>query len=141
MQEPAFPNTESPHLTSLRTRWSDEDNQAILNNAVYLTLMEEARHAYFSEHGLLAGNRFPFVLSQSNVRYLKTGRGGVDVLVETCTSHIGTSSFVQCYRIRCKHSGELWCQAEALLVCVDEAGQSCPMSPAFRIALGEQASA
>jgi len=135
MQEPAFPETKPLHLTRLRTRWSDEDNQAILNNAVYLTLMEEARHAYFSAHGLLEGNRFPFVLSQSNVRYLQTGRGGADVLVETCTSHIGTSSFVQCYRIRCQASGELWCQAEALLVCVDGAGKSCPMSPAFRAAL------
>jgi len=25
-----------------RTRWSDEDSQGVLNNAVYLTLLEEA---------------------------------------------------------------------------------------------------
>ena len=28
------------------TRWSDDDSQGVLNNAVYLTLFEEARHGF-----------------------------------------------------------------------------------------------
>ena len=61
----------------LRTRWSDEDNQNVLNNAVYLTLLEEARHAYFSKLDLLDGSHFPFLLAQCNLRFLSAGRGAV----------------------------------------------------------------
>ncbi len=98
-----------------------------------MTLMEEARHAFFQ--GQLKENRFPFVLAQSNVRFLRPGKGGAEVLVECCTSHVGQSSFVQNYRIRCAASQEVWCLAEALLVCVDEQGQSRPMGARFRGAL------
>ena len=52
MQPPDIPDQLGTHLT-LRTRWSDEDNQDVLNNAVYMTLFEEARHGYFSALGLL----------------------------------------------------------------------------------------
>ena len=53
-----------------RTRWSDEDNQNVLNNAVYMTLLEEGRHAYFERLGLLELNHFPFVLAQTNIRFV-----------------------------------------------------------------------
>ena len=50
-----------------RTRWSDEDNQNVLNNAVYMTLLEEARHAYFGKLGLLEGWHFPFLHSMGGL--------------------------------------------------------------------------
>jgi acyl-CoA thioester hydrolase len=120
----------------LRTRWSDEDNQAVLNNAVYLTLMEEARLAFFTRLGLLDENRFPFLLAQANVAFEAPGRGGAEVVVELSTVHLGTSSFTQAYRVRDAASGATWCEAEARLVCYDpESGAKRPMEPAFRAAL------
>lgn len=147
MDAPAVPAAEAMRFRAeLWTRWVDEDNQAVLNNAVYLTLLEEARHRYFSSLGLLEGNQFPFLLLQCNVRYLRPGRGGVAVVVETATTRLGNSSFEQAYRVRpadggdaqSEAQGEPWCEAVALLVCVDEQGRSTPMTDAFRRAIGER---
>jgi acyl-CoA thioesterase FadM len=124
-----------PHSVRLSTRWSDEDNHGVLNNAVYLTLMEEARRAQFEALGRLEGRRFPFVLAQANVRFVAPGRSGSDVLVEYDTTHVGTSSFRQSYRIRESGTGELWCEAEALLVCVDSEGRGRALDDDLRAAL------
>jgi acyl-CoA thioesterase FadM len=117
METPRVPESSALRThVRLATRWSDEDNQAVLNNAAYLTLFEEARHRYFAALGLLEGNRFPFLLAQTNVRFLQPGRGGAEVVVELGTTHVGTSSLVQAYRVREVASGAAWCEAEALLV-------------------------
>lgn len=120
----------------MRTRWSDEDNQSVLNNAVYMTLFEEARHAYFERLGMLTSNQFPFLLAQTNVRFLQPGRGGVDVEVELITTRLGTSSFEQSYRVREVQGGRVWCEAEAVLVCYDPStARSTPMGASFRAAI------
>lgn len=129
------PSAELRSRYRLRTRWSDEDNQAVLNNAVYLTLLEEARHAYFGELGLLVGNRFPFLLAQTNLRFLRPGIGGTEVVVEMATTRLGTRSFEQAYRVA-PESGEPWAEAEALLVAWDEERRTTrAMTPQFRAAL------
>ncbi len=136
METPGVPPTPAFEVR-LRTRWSDEDNQAVLNNAIYLTLMEEARFAYFTGLGLIDANRFPFLLAQANVVFLSPGRGGAEVVVELSTTHVGLSSFRQAYRVRDAASGKVWCEAEARLVCYDPAsGAKRPMDPDFRAALG-----
>lgn len=134
MQPPVVP--EAPQFTArARTRWSDEDNQAVLNNAVYLTLFEEARFAFAEATGGLAANRFPFLLAQTNVRFVRPGRGGVEVTVELTTVHVGRSSFRQAYRVR-GPGGEVWAEAEAALVCYDPAtGASQVMDDEFRARL------
>jgi len=137
MERPHVPSRFS-HTTAARTRWSDADPHDELNNAVYLTLFEEARLAYFGGLGLLSNGtsgRFPFLLAQCNVRFVARGRGGCDVLVETETTHLGSSSIVQSYRVRAAETGEVWCEAEALLVCVDDENKSRAMAPSFRSAL------
>lgn len=137
MQDPLVPpSSELRFRTRVPTRWSDEDNQGVLNNAVVLTLLEEARHAYFGRLGLLQSNRFPFLLSRCNVRFVAPGRGGVDVEVELATVELGTSSFRQVYRVRALDRAEVWAEAEALLVCYEpQTGKSAPMLAAFRSAI------
>jgi acyl-CoA thioester hydrolase len=134
MQPPDIPDQLGTHLT-LRTRWSDEDNQDVLNNAVYMTLFEEARHGYFSALGLLQDGKFPFLLLQTNIRFVHPGRGGQDVRVEVGTTHLGRSSIQQAYRVK-DTDGTLWCEGEAVLVVVDaESGSSRPMDSHFREAV------
>jgi acyl-CoA thioesterase FadM len=140
VQAPLVPDVPT-RTVSVRTRWSDEDNQGVLNNAVYLTLLEEARHAYFGDLGLLGDNRFPFLLAQTQLRFVAPGVGGVDATVEVTTTRLGTSSFEQAYRVRGPEGadhpgGPVWCEAVALLVCYDPAtGASRPMDDAFRAAV------
>jgi len=125
-----------PFRVRLRTRWSDEDTQGVLNNAVYLTLFEEARFAFFSGLEQLEKNHFPFVLAQTNVMHLAPGRGGREVEVELATTQVGRSSFTQAYRVREGVDGQVLCEGEARLVCVDPAsGRKAPMNEAFRRAL------
>jgi acyl-CoA thioesterase FadM len=116
----------------LRTRWSDDDLQGVLNNAVHPTLLEEARLAYCRELGLMRGRAFPFLLLQSNVRYLRPGRGGVEVTVELRTTRLGTRSIEQAYRLL-GPEGEVWCEAQALLVAYDPgSGASAPLDEELR---------
>ena len=82
------------------TRWSDDDSQGVLNNAVYLTLFEEARHGFSRAAEVLIEGAFPFLLAQTNVRFVAPGRGGESVRVELSTVHVGTRSFRQAYRVR-----------------------------------------
>jgi acyl-CoA thioesterase FadM len=133
MPAPTAPPRGFRRSVRLRARWSDEDNHGVLNNAVYLTLMEEARLACFAELGAMDGARFPFVLAQANVAYRRPGRGGCDVDVEVATLRVGTRSFTQAYRVK-GPGGEIWCEAEAVLVAVDGDGVARPLSPALRAA-------
>lgn len=133
METPRVPASSSIRFrVTLHTRWSDEDNQGVLNNAVYLTLFEEARHRYFGDLGLLEGAMFPFVLAQTNVVFLAPGRGGVDVVVEARTVALGNSSFTQAYRV-VDSSGVVWCEAEARMVAWDnQSRQKGSISSTFR---------
>ncbi len=137
MEAPHVPDSEAlPFRAQLWTRWCDEDNQKVLNNAIYMTLFEEARHRYFGALGILEANQFPFLLAQTNVRFVAPGRGGVEVVVELGTTHVGTTSLTQCYRVRDAASGAIWCEAEARLVGWDGArGEKVAWSDAFRGAL------
>ncbi len=139
MHTPQLPASERMRFhVRLRTRWSDEDNQGVLNNAVALTLFEEARHAYFTKLGLLEANQFPFLLAQTNVRFLSPGAGGVEVEVELATLELGRSSFRQVYRVRGVAGSVVWCEAEALLVCIDaRTRKSRPMANDFRARIAD----
>lgn len=126
----------SKRTYSLRTRWSDADAQGVLNNAVYLTLFEEARHALALELGLLddEGN-FPFLLARTEVDFKSPGKGGARVLVAIETTKLGTSSFTQRYTVS-SETGSIWAEGTAILVCYDpSSGASQPMTDSFRIAL------
>jgi len=87
-----------------RTRWCDEDNQGVLNNAVYLSLFEvrttmqrivansvcshvmifcfsqDARAEYFKHLNLFpASQQSPFTLLKCDVRFASPGKGLAEV--------------------------------------------------------------
>lgn len=140
MSPPEVPSdAEFRFRARLATRWSDEDMQGVLNNAVYLTLCEEARYRYFDALGLIEPDRhFPFVLAQCNARFVAPGQGPAEVEVLLRTIALGTSSLRQVYSIRNLASGSIWAEVEALLVCWDAATRgSTPMTPTFREAVAQ----
>lgn len=119
MDTPKIPDF--PHFVhETITRWSDDDRQGVLNNAVYLTLFEEARLGFSRMTEALENGNFPFLLAQTNVRFIRPGRGGCSVRVEVSTTEVGRSSFHQAYRVRAEN-GDVWAEAEAVLVCYDPA--------------------
>ena len=83
-------------------RWQDVDAQGVLNNAVYLTLLEEARYGYFDGLGLLAagGGEFPFLLGECSIRFLAPARAGEELEVAARTVRLGTKSLEQAYEVR-----------------------------------------
>lgn len=137
MEAPAPLEPDLCRFACLRSlRWSDEDNQGVVNNAIYLTLLEESRHAYFTALGLLRDNRFPFLLAQTNLSFVKPMRGGQEVRILVRTVQLGTTSFEQVYEIRCAQTGACHARAQARLVCYDSAsGEKRPMAEDFRAAL------
>ncbi|MFT7669785.1 MAG: YbgC/YbaW family acyl-CoA thioester hydrolase [Planctomycetota bacterium] len=117
MQIPEIPELGAFRFQTKRsTRWSDEDTQGVVNNAVYMTLLEEARFDYFSSLGLVEDNAFPFVLMQTNIRFLSPLRGGQKVTVALRTLEMGNSSIRQVSRILSVDSGQVLVEAEVLLV-------------------------
>ncbi|MCP3918518.1 MAG: acyl-CoA thioesterase [bacterium] len=138
MHEPEVPpSSQMRFRAEPRTRWNDDDRYGVLNNAVYTTLFEEARLAYFESLGIMQDDHSPFFLLQANVRFLAPGRGGQCVTVEAATVALGTKSISQAYRVR-GADGSAWCEAEAVLVTVDTTTMtSQPMSARLRAAVAD----
>lgn len=140
MSAPSVPPSSAFRFrATCRTRWSDEDNQGVLNNAVYLTLLEEARYQYFEHLGQIGvHNHFTFVLGQTNLRFLAPGRGPAEVQVEIATTRLGNRSFSQAYRVLDAADGTAWVEATADLVIWDgQARSSAAMPDAFRQAIAD----
>jgi acyl-CoA thioester hydrolase len=114
-------------------RWVDFDSAGVVNNAVYLSLMEQARFAYFQQLDLLAKNRVEFVLAEAKVCFLRPGRFGMQTQVAVRTSHLGTTSFRMHYEVR---AGEkVLATGEVALVFVDDAMKPRPIPDAVRRAI------
>lgn len=103
-------------------RWVDVDSEGVVNNAVYLSLVEHARFLYFEELGLLQQHRVEFLLAEATVRFKNPGRLGMRTEVAVRTTELGTTSFRMEYEVK---SGDLLlATVSAVLVFVD--GQKRP---------------
>ena len=99
-------------------RWVDVDAFGVVNNAVYLSLFEQARYEYCRELAILREGQIAFVLGETRARYLRPGRLGMDLTVFAKTVRLGTKSFDMEFEV-CDPQGVLvlgW----ATLVWVDE---------------------
>ncbi len=114
-------------------RWVDVDSEGVVNNAVYLSLMEQARFLYFEELGLLRARRIEFVLAEAAVKFLKPGRMGMRPQVAACTKSLGGSSFRMAFEVRA--NDDVLASCEAVLVFVDDEMKSRPIPEHARQAL------
>ena len=122
----------------IEVRWRDMDAFKHVNNAVYLTYLEEARDEWFLQvlgNGLLLND---FVLARCAVDYrtpVTQEDGHVDVEL-TCT-RVGRSSVTTSERITVVGDGRLAAEAEAVLVHYDWAtGTSRPLTDEIATAFG-----
>lgn len=118
---------------SVPLRWVDVDSAGVVNNAVYLSLMEQARYLYFTHLGLLQGHAVPFLLAETTVKFLRPGRLAMNVEVAARIGRLGTSSFEMDFEVRA--DSEVLASAHAALVWVDAEMRPTPIPVEVRTAV------
>jgi acyl-CoA thioester hydrolase len=124
------------HEKEIEIRWRDLDAYGHVNNAVYLTYLEEARDEWLT--GALAsdGDAWDYVIARVAVDFRRELRQEDDRVVARCAlAALGTSS-VRTREELVTIAGELAAEAEAVLVARDRAtGRGRPLSERERAAL------
>jgi YbgC/YbaW family acyl-CoA thioester hydrolase len=124
------------HQKQVEIRWGDVDAYRHVNNAVYLTYLEECRDEWL-DHALGdPDNAWNFVIARVAIDFRRELRLEDDAVVVHCSlERIGTSSVTTREEIR-TIAGELAAEAQAVLVARDPAtGESRPLRPDERSAL------
>jgi len=114
------------HTYPLQVRWGDLDGFGHVNNAAYLTFVQEARvdfTVYARQRKNQAPILFDMVVARAEVDYIAPiYQGGVNAHVELWVHRIGTSSFGLAYEIHV--DGEVVAKARTVQVAVDMATKS-----------------
>jgi acyl-CoA thioester hydrolase len=121
--------------TRLAVRWSDVDAAGVVNNAVYFSLVEQARFEYFGRLGILRGQQFPFLLGETSARFHRSARAGMKLEVFTKVVRLGEKSLEMAYEVQ--HDGALLATLRATLVHVDEGLSSEPIPDSVRGAISQ----
>ena len=123
---------------SLQVRFRDCDAMGHVNNAVYLTYLEEARFAYWrSLWGAEMGSPDApgVILARAEIDYRRAARYGETLDVRMSLDDIGRTSIRSAYEI-VNATGDLIAAAKSVLVLYDyAAGQPVPVSDAIRARL------
>lgn len=114
------------HTYPLQVRWGDLDGFGHVNNATYLTFVQEARvdfTVYARQRKNQAPILFDMVVARAEIDYIAPiYQGGVNAHVELWVHRIGTSSFGLAYEIHV--DGEVVAKARTVQVAVDMATKS-----------------
>jgi len=117
-------------------RWSDLDSSRHVNNAVYLSYLEEVRTAWLEQ---MLGSREvvdDFVLARVEINFRRELTLDDEAAVARCTlARVGTSSIRTSEEISTLH-GEIVARAEAVMVARDESGRPRPLTDTERAAVG-----
>ena len=124
------------HEKQIEIRWRDQDAYGHVNNAVYLTYLEEVRDEWLERALGEAGDAWGYVTARVAIDFRRELRQDDDAVVARLwLTRIGTSSLTTREEI-VTAAGELAAEAEAVLVARDpETGRSRPLSEPERAAL------
>jgi acyl-CoA thioester hydrolase len=128
------------HEKTIEIRWHDVDAFHHVNNAVYLTYLEEARDEWLERVlGRNSESLWDFVLARVAIDYVSELTHEDDVVLARCRLEgIGTSSFRTKEQLLAPN-GRLAAEAEAVVVARNRAvGGSRALSPSERAALETQ---
>lgn len=103
-------------------RYGDLDPQGHVNNANYLTYLEQARVSYIRELGLWDGRSFleiGFILADVHIQYRAPILFGHQVQVGVRISRLGNKSLTMNYRIEDSQTGEDFANATTIQVAYD----------------------
>jgi acyl-CoA thioester hydrolase len=124
------------HEKEIEIRWRDVDGYGHVNNAVFLTYLEEARDEWLEGALGADGDAWDYVIARVEVDFRRELTLEDDRVVSRCGLHsLGTSS-VRTREELVTVGGELAAEAEAVLVARDrETRRSRPLSKQERAAL------
>ena len=124
------------HEKQIEIRWRDQDAYGHVNNAVYLTYLEEVRDEWLERALGDSGDAWGYVTARVAIDFRRELTQDDDAIVARLwLTRIGTSSVTTREEI-VTVAGELAAEAEAVLVARDaETGRSRPLSDAERAAL------
>jgi acyl-CoA thioester hydrolase len=124
------------HEKRIEIRWRDMDNFGHVNNAVYLTYLEECRDEHMESVLSGPGTVNEYFLGSLSIRYRKPLTQSDDQVVATCRiAKLGRST-IHSRETLTTLDGTVAAEAEAVLVAVDRTtGRARPLSTAEREAL------
>jgi acyl-CoA thioester hydrolase len=124
------------HEKQIEIRWRDQDAYGHVNNAVYLTYLEEVRDEWLERTLGDSGDAWGYVTARVAIDFRRELTQDDEAIVARLwLTRIGTSSVTTREEI-VTVGGELAAEAEAVLVARDtETGRSRPLSEAERAAL------
>ncbi|RMG59765.1 MAG: acyl-CoA thioesterase [Deltaproteobacteria bacterium] len=107
-----------PFSTEVRVRFRDVDMMRHVNNAVYLSYLEEARSDFweflFGQHEEF--RRASFIIARITINYRAPAFFREKLVVSIGVREVGNSSFTFLYEIRKKETGELVADGESVQV-------------------------
>ena len=120
----------------IEIRYGDLDPQGHVNNAAYLTYMEQARLKYYERLGLFQGNDFlsmGVILAEATCTYVAPILYGTSIHVGVRTVRLGNKSFQMEYTIEDQGSGATLATGRTVQVAYDyHARQSIPIPQTWR---------
>jgi acyl-CoA thioester hydrolase len=126
---------EFPYVTEVDVRFRDLDPMDHVNNAIYVTYIEQARAEYYEDVIGLTLGEADTVLAHLEVDYHRPIELGEVVEVRMRTEELGESSIPMAYELRV--DGDLAATAETIQVTFDrETGESVPLPAEWRERIG-----
>ncbi|MET0289734.1 MAG: thioesterase family protein [Pseudoxanthomonas sp.] len=136
----ASPPTDAPHPVLTRIpislRWRDMDAYGHVNNAKYISYLEEARVRWL--HAVMKGARMGSgispVVANTNVNYRRSITWPGEIMVELFVERLGNSSVTIGHRITdVEDESVLYSDGNVVVVWIDTAtGKSAPIPDAVR---------
>jgi len=125
----------------IEVRYGDLDPQGHVNNAKYLTYMEQARIAYIRHLSLWEGGSFlkiGIILADARVTFLAPILFGQDVRVGVRVTRLGNKSMTMEYEIEDHQSGQPQATCTSVLVAYDyETEKTIPIPDGWRRTITE----
>jgi acyl-CoA thioester hydrolase len=126
------------HEKSIEIRWRDLDAYGHVNNAVYLTYLEEVRDEWLERTLGSDESVWDYVIARVAIDFRRELTQGDDEVVARCTlARVGNSSLTT--REELFVGGQVAAEAEAVLVARDrESGRARPLVERERLALARE---
>ena len=106
----------------IQVRYADLDPQWHVNNARFLSYIEQSRFAYIIEMGLWNGKSFldlGLIVANMNIAFLAPIEFNMDVRVYARISRLGNKSMIFEHEIKDERSGTILGRAETVMVHYD----------------------